>query len=143
MVKRHRRRTLDRSQSAKYHRVGRGLYRSACDLSELASEDEGYGNAIGILVVHAAIAYGDALCIAFGGFKSTAADHLLAVKALKDALGSRARSDRLKDLTRIIGEKDAIAYQGSYYATEDAQVLLERLKVFRTWAENLYRERPA
>lgn len=142
MVRQYKRKTVEKGQASKYYRVARSLYRAADDLDTLAEERDTYGNAIGIIVVHSAIAYADALCIAYGGFKSTSGDHLRAVDALKDALGRRVEANRLKNLNRILKEKDSISCQGTYYALEDARVLIARLGEFRNLAERLFMERP-
>lgn len=142
MVKQYKRKTVEKGQALKYYRIARSLYRTAGDLDTLAEDGDACGNAIGIIIVHSAIAYTDALCIAYGGFKSTSGDHLRAVDALKDALGRRVEANQLKNLNRILKEKDSISYQGTYYVLDDARGLLAKLSEFRDWAERLFTERP-
>lgn len=142
MVKRGRRKRMDRSAARKHHRVARSLRQSALDLSEPAEDGDRYGNAIAIIAIHAAVAYGDALCIAYGGFKSTEGEHQRAAEALDDALGSHGEPQRMKDFRAILDEKDAVAYQGVYYTIADARKVVERLDRFARWAEELYNQRP-
>lgn len=142
MVRRTRKKHVSRDQAGKYFRVARALRRAAEDLSALAEEGDAYGNAIGIVIVHAAIAYTDSLCIAYGGFKSVAGEHERAADALKDALGRRVDTGRIKNLQAILKEKDTISYQGVYYVLEDSSLLLQQLHNFADWAEGVYRQRP-
>jgi len=142
VVRRGRRRAQDRSQGAKYYRVARALRESATDLLEVADEDSSYGNAIAIVAIHSAIAYTDALTIAYGGFKSIEGDHTRAVYALQEAMGARVDPRRSKLLLAIIKEKDTVSYQGVYYSLDDARSLIERLNEFAEWAEGEYERRP-
>jgi hypothetical protein len=140
VVKRGRRKELDRADAAKYMTVARGLRKSATDIGIIA---EGrHGNALAIVAIHAAIAYTDALCIAYGGFKSTEGEHERAVQALKQALGSRMDTGQGRRLLSIVKEKDSASYQGVFYTTADARRLLRKLETFAGWAEEMYEKRP-
>jgi hypothetical protein len=139
VVKRGRRKELDRADAAKYMTVARGLRKSATDIGIIA---EGrHGNALAV-AIHAAIAYTDALCIAYGGFKSTEGEHERAVQALKQALGSRMDTGQGRRLLSIVKEKDSASYQGVFYTTADARRLLRKLETFAGWAEEMYEKRP-
>ena len=142
MAKRTRRKRMDPSAAAKYHRVARALLASAVDLCEIATDGDTYGNAIAIVAIHSAIAYADALCIAYAGFKSTEGEHERAADALADALGARAEPQQLRIFRAIIREKDAVSYQGEYYTITDARTMVERLQAFARWAEEMYERRP-
>lgn len=137
-----RRRVVDRAQAVRYRTVAKRLHESAHDLTDLAEGDRS-GNAIAILAVHAAIAWVDALCIAWGGFKSTEGEHLKSVDALKDALGARADANALKILLGIVQQKDTVSYQGVSYGLARARTMLGKLDQFAAWAEELYESRPA
>lgn len=142
MVRRGRRKNLDPHQAIKYFRVARSLRTSALDLVKISDEGSSYGNAIAIVAIHSAIAYADALAIAYGGFKSTEGEHERAVDALQEALGARAVPGQIKALRGIIKEKDSVSYQGIYYTLGEARQLVERLNAFADWAEGLYELRP-
>lgn len=137
MIRRGRRRALDPSMHGKYERVGGALLQSATDLAELAGEGDWYGNAIGLIAIHGCIAYADALCIRFGGFKSTEGDHLRGSDALTEALGDRLSASKRRLFQRIVSQKDQVSYQGDYYTVEDARVLLADVRMFAGWAEEL------
>ena len=81
---------IDRSQAERYRRVGVSLLASAQALEAVAVEGDPYGNAVGVVAIHSAIAYNDALTLAFRGIKSTEGDHRKAADVLQRAMGSRA-----------------------------------------------------
>ena len=105
MVKRGRRKTVDRHQAVKYIQVARALGKTLADLDTIADNGDRYGNAMGIVAVHSAIAYADALSIAFGGFKSAEGDHERTVDALKTALGHRMDPDQAQQLLAIVKKR--------------------------------------
>jgi hypothetical protein len=141
-MKRTKKTPVDSSQAPRYYRIGTTLLSSARDLSELAGEEEGYGNAIAILAIHAAIALSDALAIGYSGYKSGAGEHVKAAEVLQEALGSRADARQIKSLRDILKKKDAASYLGVFFTLAEARALLEKLTSFTQWAEVLYRQRP-
>ncbi|CAN5651085.1 hypothetical protein BH23GEM8_BH23GEM8_18600 [soil metagenome] len=142
MVKRGRRKSVDPAQAPRYYRVARALRQSAMDLIEIADDESSNGNAIAIVTIHSAIAYADALAIAYGGFKSTEGEHERAVEALQAALGARIDPGQVKDLLTIVKKKDTASYQGVYYTVGEARDLLRKLQRFADWAEVMYEKRP-
>lgn len=142
MVSRGSRKDVDRSQAEKYRRVGASLLESARALTALASEDGRYGNAIGVIAVHACIAYNDALTIAFRGLKSTEGDHTRAADTLLHAMGSRVPPDRVRQIRSILAMKDRVSYGGNYYTVTDAGRLVDLAEGFCGWAEVAFDQRP-
>ena len=130
----------DPSRSGGYFRVAQGLHNTARDLCTMAEPK--YGNGLAIVAIHAAIAYADALTVAYGGFKSTDGDHSRASDALQRALGHRADARQVRRLTGILDAKSHASYSGSYYTLAEGQAILEDLDLFAIWAEELYRNRP-
>ena len=114
MVKRTQTRKVDKSQAGKY----------------------------ALLAIHAAISYSDALSIAYGGIKSTD-DHAKAVDALRSVLGAQLMIARAKELLKILLEKDAVSYQGSYYTLEEGQRILAVAESYCAWARRVFEGRPA
>jgi hypothetical protein len=143
MVRRGSAKDVDPSQSEKYRRVGASLLASARALEAVAVPGDPYGNAIGVVAVHAAIAYNDALTIAYRGLKSTEGDHRKAADVLQRALGHRARAEEVDRLRSILTLKDRISYAGQFYTLDEARTLLRSAEAFAAWAEGLYAERPA
>ncbi len=134
---------IDPTQSGKYRRVGASLLTSARALDAVAVPGDPYGNAIGVVAVHAAIAYNDALTIAFRGRKSTEGHHRRAADVLQRALGHRAKAEEVERLRSILVLKDRISYAGQYYTLDEARTLLRLAEAFAPWAKALYAERPA
>ena len=60
MAKRRGRKSVDRTQFIKYRETAEHFYNAAKDSIELE-----YWTAAGVLIVHSAIAYADALCVKF------------------------------------------------------------------------------
>jgi hypothetical protein len=141
MGRRFRRTAVDPRDATRYFRVARALRASAEDLASLAEDTDRYGNAIAIVAIHSAVAYADALSIAFGGFKSAEGAHERAVDALREALSHRADANHVARLGAILRQKDAASYQGTYYTVTDARALVEKLKTFGEWAERMYEQR--
>lgn len=142
MVTRGSRKEVDRHQAEKYRRVGASLLESARALGTLAADDTRYGNAIGVIAIHACIAYNDALTIAYRGIKSTEGDHARAADTLAFAMGSRVPPDRVRQLRAILVTKDRISYGGNYFPTREAIRLLAGAAAFCEWAESALDVRP-
>ncbi len=130
----------DRSRAAKYRSVGRSLYRTAQDLATIGESK--YGNGLAIVSIHAAIAYTDALTVAFAEIKSTAGDHLRATDVLQHALARHAEPDQVRRLGAILNAKSHASYSGNYYTLEDGQKLLKEVEAYVAWAEDLLERRP-
>lgn len=141
MVTRGRRKRVDRFQAGKYRNVGAALLESARALATIAEADDRYGNAIAV-AIHAAIAFNDAVTIAYGEIKSTDGDHERAADALVEALGARVPRERVEQLRAVVKKKDSASYQGEYYPVADAVLVLARAEAFAAWAEQMYRQRP-
>lgn len=61
MTRRNSAKQRDRSEAVKYMAVGRAFLNASEALSTVAGDDEGYGNAIALLAVHACVAMADAV----------------------------------------------------------------------------------
>lgn len=140
MVRLGQTRQQDRSESTKYHAVGRALYRTARDLDTIGEPK--YGNGLAIIAIHAAIAYTDALSVAYREIRSTDGDHRRAVDVLQHALGRRAQPEQIRRLRSILDAKTHASYSGSWYSLEDARRILNDLEAFVKWAEELLLNRP-
>lgn len=139
MVKLGRTKHEDRERSAKYQSVGRALHTTARDL-DLMGEAK-YGNGLAIIAIHAAIAYTDALTVAYREIKSTDGEHVQAAQVLANALGHHADADQIRRLRRVLEAKSHASYSGSYYTLEDGRAILEELDRFAEWAEERLAER--
>ncbi len=97
------------------------------------------GNPVIVLIVHAAIAYADALT-AFGGGKINQKNHAQLPKLVATALGPRSNEEQVKRLGRILGEKDAASYGARVGRMEHPTNLYEQLDRFARWAEDVLSE---
>jgi hypothetical protein len=142
MVKRTRTRRIDKTSAPSYAETGRVFLAGAQALSDVAEDEAPYGNAMALLSIHACISYTDALSIAFGERKSTD-EHSKAVDALRSVLGNRLTIERVKQLRRILLEKDKVSYQGAYYTLEEGRRFLSLAAGYCKWAGDLFERRPA
>jgi hypothetical protein len=142
MVTRGSRKEVDRAQASKYRRVGAALLESAQTLAELATDSDGYGNAIAVVAVHACIAYNDALSIAWKGVKSTEGDHTRAPDTLLFALSHNVPPERVRQLKSVLDKKDHVSYMGTYFRIDQASRLLNEATGFCAWAEEMFEQRP-
>lgn len=130
----------DRARASQYEQVGRSLLRTAEDLSTMAEAK--YGNALAILAIHAAIAYTDALTVAYRGTKSTDGDHAQAAALLLDVLKSQVPPAEVRRLRRVLNAKSNVSYSGTYYTLEEGQNLLAEVRAYVAWAEGALRRAP-
>ena len=124
---------VNKVKSRDYQMVAENFIHGA----NLAKEFE-YWNAAGVLIVHAAIAYADAITIKVAGLKSRGEDHLSVVRLLEeivhlDETGKKA----IHNLRRIIEEKSLVSYSGEIYSRPDIERLWKILLRFRDWAVGL------
>ncbi len=130
MVERRPRRSVDRSRYRDYRTVADHLREAAGATIEFE-----YWTAAGVLIVHAAIAYADALCIKFSGQRSISIDHEDAVGLLDEVVnGGEEKKRALNDLRRIIEEKSRVSYLGVIYTAADVHAMWKRLVRFTQWA---------
>lgn len=135
MVRKSIRVSVDRSQSANYKIVAENFYKGA----KLAS-DHDYFNAAGVLIVHAAIAYADALTIKYIGAKSKGEDHHEVITLLEEIFPlNEERKKSLNHLNAIIEHKNAVSYSGDVYDKKDIEQLWKHLERFKAWAILLLR----
>jgi hypothetical protein len=140
MAKLGRTKEEDRSRAIKYETVGRALLRTARDLDVMGEAK--YGNGLAIVAIHSAIAYADALTVAYRGIKSTDGEHLRAVEALVYALGPLSDSREANRLRAILDAKSHASYGGNFYTLQDGREILLELERFAAWAEDLLVSRP-
>lgn len=136
MVKKYRTTNIERSYYSKYITVAVNFFEGA----KVASEFE-YWNASGVLIVHSAIAYGDAITIKFGKVKSRGDDHQNLVNLI-DALvaESREKKNALINLSKIIDQKNLVSYSGDIYSRKDIDKLWKYLERFISWADPLLKQ---
>lgn len=130
MAKRRGRKSIPRNNYLKYKNVAEHFYDAADDLIDL--ED---WTAAGVIIVHSAIAFTDALCIKLAGVKSVGEDHEEAINLLESTVAEN--DDKFKainQLKRIIEEKTKVSYLGELYTQSQANEMFKRLERYRHWA---------
>jgi ABC-type transport system involved in cytochrome bd biosynthesis fused ATPase/permease subunit len=133
MARRTARKSVERTRYHEYEQVANHFFEAARDAMELE-----YWTAAGVLIVHAAIAYADALCIQQAGVRSGADNHEEAIVLLEQALpASEGTSSAIKHLRRIIDEKTKVSYLGELYSRSQTKALWDHLDRFRLLAKKI------
>lgn len=133
MVRKTTRKTVDKLQAKNYKIVADNFYSGA----EAAKEYE-YWNASGVLIVHSAIAYSDAISIRYGGAKCQGEDHNQTVTLLKEVVANTDENKKaVIQLEKIIAHKNSVSYRGEIYDEKDIEVLWKNINRFKVWAEGL------
>lgn len=130
MAKRRGRKSISRQNYKKYLDVAEHFYKAAKD-----SMDFDYWTASGVLIVHSAIAFSDALCIKLSGMRSIGENHEDTVTLLEEVVGNNdEKSKAMNQLRRIIEEKTKVSYLGELYSLSQTKDMMLRLERFRKWA---------
>lgn len=130
------RKPVERTKSKNYKIVADNFFSGA----EVAKEYE-YWNAAGVLIIHSAIAYSDAISIKFGAVKCQGDDHNQTVTLLKELLVDSAENKKsLLQLEKIIAHKNSVSYSGDVYDSKDIDQLWKYLERFKHWAETLLKD---
>ena len=119
-------------------------YRGFCDVAENFYEgakvafDYSYYNVAGVLFVHAAIAYSDAISIKTKGMKIQGENHYEIISLLYDLIPqSDIKKAALNHLQNIIDQKNKLSYSGDVYHKKDIESLRKHFERFKTWADQL------
>jgi hypothetical protein len=130
MVKRRGRKSIPHHRFVEYQNVADHFYEAAKDSMELE-----YWTAAGVLIVHSAIAFADALCIKLSGVKSIGENHEDSVALVENAVADGKEKTRaLNQLRRIIEEKTKVSYLGELYSAAQTKEMWKRLERFKSWA---------
>jgi len=129
MAKRAGRKSIPRGRYAEYQRVAEHFFDAAKD--SIALE---YWTAAGVLIVHAAIAYADAVSVQQSGQKSAGESHEDAIALLDSVIAASDEKEKaLNQLRRLIEEKTKVSYLGELYTPAQTKDLWRRLERFRAW----------
>ena len=131
MARKNVRKEVDKTKSLYHLKVAESFAGGA----EVAKDFE-YWNAAGILIVHAAIAYADAMCIKYGGVKSQGEDHNQVVALLREILSVNDENKKaFIQLEKIIAHKTSVSYSGDVYDEKDVENLWKNFERFKRWVE--------
>ncbi len=124
------RKSVPRYRYTDYREVADHFFNAAKDSMELE-----YWTAAGVIIVHSAIAYTDALCIKLAGARSIGENHEDSIVLLVDSVAeSNEKLHAVNQLRRIIEEKTKVSYLGELYTPSQAKDMWKRLERFRKWA---------
>lgn len=130
------RRSVDRSRSLEYRNVAEHFYNAAS-----ASMVFEYWPAAGVLIVHAAIAFSDAICVQQAGERSVGDNHEDAVSLLEGIVPrSKENKKAINHLQRLLDEKTRVSYLGELYSPAQTRGLWKQLVNFREWALTILRK---
>lgn len=133
MTKRTSHISVDKTKAADFHSVAINFFQGA----KLAAEHQ-YFNAAGVLIVHSAIAYADAICIKSKGIRAKGENHHEVVNLLESIIiHSDAKKKALDNLSKIIEQKNIVSYHGDIYHKKDIDKLWHSFTKFQEWAESL------
>lgn len=133
MAKRRGRKSIPRHRFMEYQNVADHFYEAAKDSMELE-----YWTAAGVLTVHSAIAFADALSIKLSGVKSVGENHEDAVVLVENAVADgEGKTRAINQLRRIIEEKTKVSYLGELFSPSQSKELWKRLERFRKWAKEI------
>jgi hypothetical protein len=104
------------------------------DAANLAYEFD-YYNASGVLYIHAAIAYSDAITIKLAGKKSSGENHYEVIQLLENIVPeSRIDKKAFNNLKTLIDHKNLISYTGDVYQKKDLEKISKSFARFKEWA---------
>lgn len=107
------------------------------EAADLAFEFE-YFNAAGVLYIHSAIAYSDAITIKLSGKKCSGDSHYEVIQLLETAVPKiRADKKAFNNLKSLIDHKNLISYTGDIYQKKDLEKIRKAFNRFREWAESV------
>jgi hypothetical protein len=122
---------VSKTQFSQYKKIADGFFGGAVNEKEL-----GNWNSAGVLIIHAAIGYADAVTIKYGGVRSKGDDHQDIVRRLDNLLPqSEAKKSALNQLEKLIAHKTSVSYSGEEYDYKDIEKLFKHLERFRSWVE--------
>ncbi|HMN18727.1 MAG TPA: hypothetical protein PKD03_14030 [Ignavibacteriaceae bacterium] len=107
------------------------------EAADLAFEFE-YFNAAGVLYIHSAIAYSDAITIKLSGRKCSGNNHYEVIQLLESVVPKiRIDTKAFNNLKSLIDQKNLISYTGDIYHKKDLEKIIKAFKRFSEWAKSI------
>lgn len=118
-----------------FHRRARQL----AGAMQLCQDDmSAYASAAGLLAVHCAISYNDAVLIGLGGTRPRGENHREAIAALKRACTkAKIEQQGISQLQKLLSAKTDISYGDKQVVDQQTTALCNAAKRFETWAERV------
>ena len=96
----------------------------------------GHWRAAGLTAIHAGISAADAALAAAAGVRSASQDHAGVAELLADRVPEFKMAQR-RQITGLLKEKSAIAYEQRVVTESEARVMLDQAKRFVEWASGV------
>jgi uncharacterized protein (UPF0332 family) len=125
---------IDTTHGSRRRSIARAFHSAARVQLERAAVGA-VANPIVSSIVHAAIAYADALTAKYGD-RINQKDHSSAPKVLRDVFGNRLPKAQETALRQILAQKDDAEYGARTSSLAEAKDLLANLDSFAKWAES-------
>ena len=106
-----------------------------------AAIEKGHRMAAGIAGVHAAIACGDAVTVAFMGQRSGSESHAESARLLARS-GATGATDHAQQLGKVVALKTPLEYDDREPTLREVRDLVERVHRLHRWAKELQRNEP-
>jgi hypothetical protein len=133
MTSRSPRKKIDPSSYTSFKVVAENFHKGA-----KIADEYSYYNAAGVLIVHSAIAYSDAISIKNGGVKIQSDNHYEIISLLDDLIShSTEKKKALNHLKNIIDHKNKVSYSGDVYHKRDIDVLWNHFERYKAWVDEL------
>lgn len=133
MVKNIPAKTYDSNKYKNFIKVANNFANAA----DLAYEFD-YYNASGVLYIHAAIAYSDAITIKLSGKKSSGNNHYEVIQLLENVVPITSIDNKaFNNLKSLIDHKNLISYTGDIYQQKDLVKIRKSFNRFKEWAESI------
>ncbi|GBD89465.1 hypothetical protein BMS3Abin04_00170 [bacterium BMS3Abin04] len=133
MVKKTSRKIVEKSKATSFRKVAENFYEG-----DKVAYDFEYFNASGVLIVHAAIAFADAVTIELSGWKCSGENHYEIISLLTDITPpNKYKNNAINHFRKIIGHKNLISYSGDEYHKKDIDKLWKHLERFIIWINTI------
>lgn len=98
----------------------------------------GYFNAAGVLVIHSAIAFADAITIKLSSQKMKGDSHYDVIALLSEVVPPEKKNEKaLSHFNKLIDHKNLVSYSGDVYRKSDVEKLMKNFERFISWAKSL------
>lgn len=133
MVKKAFAKTVDSTRHTNFITVAESFYEAA----RMAYELE-YYNASGVLYIHSAIAYADAITIKLSGKKCSGENHYAVINLLDEVLPqSTIDKKAFTNFKQLIDHKNLVSYTGDIYHKKDLDKISKHFERFKIWSETV------
>ncbi|MBU0475732.1 MAG: hypothetical protein KKF62_16420 [Bacteroidetes bacterium] len=133
MAKKKSRRRIEYHRFKDFKQVAISFYEGA----KIAQEFD-YQQAAGLLIIHSAIAFADAITVKLRSEKCTGENHYEIINLLEETVPqSKERDQSIKHFKILIDHKNLVSYTGDIYYKKDVDKLLKHFERFFNWANTI------